>query len=466
MRVRAGWKSVTSATRAILTVAIVGLLLATPRVIAQRPTNVLLVVADDLGYGEIGCYGQEKIATPRIDALAKAGVRMTRAWSGAPVCAPSRCVMFTGKHMGHAAIRDNGEVRPEGQTPLPERTPNLFAAMRSSGRATACIGKWGLGPPGSSGDPLAIGVDRFYGYNCQRHAHSHEPDWLWNDRTKAEVKGSYAPTLMTREAVAFIESKKDVPWFLAFTSALPHLALQIPEDELKAYAGKFPETPYDGKSGYRPHATPKAAYAAMITHLDTSVGRLVDALKATGQLERTLIVFTSDNGTTHSAGVDAGYFKSTAGLRGLKGSAYEGGIRVPLILHHAATLPAGRVVDAPCAAYDLWPTIAAAVGLDRPVGTDGVDLGPVLRGESPAPARSLYMEFPGYGGWQTAVEGKWKIVRKNLKKQPNASFELYELDADPSESVDVAGAHPETVKRLAAFAASARTPSPNPAWNW
>ncbi|MEY2742259.1 MAG: Arylsulfatase precursor [Planctomycetota bacterium] len=456
----------TSATRAILTVAIVGLLLPTPCAIAQRPTNVLLVVADDLGYGELGCYGQEKIATPRIDALAKAGVRMTRAWSGAPVCAPSRCVMFTGKHTGHAAIRDNGEVRPEGQTPLPERTPNLFSAMRSSGRATACIGKWGLGPPGSSGDPLAIGVDRFYGYNCQRHAHSHEPDWLWNDRTKAEVKGSYAPTLMTREAVAFIETKKDVPWFLAFTSALPHLALQIPEEELKAYAGKFPETPYDGKSGYRPHATPKAAYAAMITHLDTSVGRLVDALKATGQLERTLIVFTSDNGTTHSAGVDAAYFKSTAGLRGLKGSAYEGGIRVPLILHHAATLPAGRVVDAPCAAYDLWPTIAAAVGLDRPVGTDGVDLGPVLRGESPAPARTLYMEFPGYGGWQAAVDGKWKIVRKNLKKQPDASFELYDLDADPRESVDVAGAHPETVKRLAAFAASARTPSPNPAWNW
>lgn len=415
----------------------------------------MLIVADDLGWGDVGANGQTRILTPEIDGLARSGTRLTQAWSGAPVCAPSRCVLITGRHLGNSPIRDNIEVQPEGQAPLPAGTPNLFFAAKTKGYKTACIGKWGLGPPGSSGDPLAIGVDRFFGFNCQRHAHNYFPEWLYDDRAKRQLGGfAYAPQLMLDESVKFIEVNRERPWLLAFTSPLPHLALQVPSTTLERYRGAFPETPYDGKRGYRPHPTPRAAYAAMVSYLDDSVGTLLRALDRTGQACNTLVIFTSDNGATYTGGADTTYFNSTGGLRGFKGSAYEGGLRVPLIMRWPGRIAAGATSDIPTASYDLWPTIAAATGIPAPPQPDGQSLLAQLRDSTAvAPDRPIFVDFAGYGGWIAVREGRWKIVRNGTNKRPDGPFELFDLETDPSERSNAAALHPEIVERLAKFAA-------------
>ena len=426
-----------------------------------RKPNIILVLADDLGHAQLGCYGETKIRTPHIDRLAADGTRFTQAYSGSPVCAPSRCVLLTGKHTGHAHVRDNREIQPEGQEPLPAGTATLPRLLRAEGYATGLVGKWGLGYPGSEGEPLAQGFDLFFGYNCQRKAHDHYPPELWRNRERLPLAGSdgapagrpYAPDLFEREALDFIRANRKRPFFLFYATTIPHLGLQVPEDSLAEYAGLWPETPYDGSAGYVPQSRPRAAYAAMVTRFDRSVGRVMDLLEELGLADDTLVVFTSDNGPTYDVGgYDMDFFRGAGGLRSHKGYLYEGGIRVPFIVRRPGAVPAGREIAAPLAFQDVLPTLLDAAGARRrvPPDVDGASALSLFEGRSGGPAgeRPFYMEFPAYGGQQMARLGGWKAVRQNLLKDPEAPVELYDLDRDPGESTDVAAAHPDIVEGL------------------
>ena len=449
---------------------------ATPRETTVTRPNIVLIFADDLGYGELGCYGQAKIATPHIDRLAREGARFTQFYTAAPVCAPSRAALMTGTHLGHCAIRDNSEIQPEGQGPLPAEATTLADDLRGAGYATACIGKWGLGFVGSSGDPNANGFDLFFGYNCQRQAHNYYPTHLWRNGLKVALEGNdpktraeaiFAPDLMVAEARTFIANAGERPFLLAYTSTLPHMAMQPKSADLAPYAGRFDETPYVGGKGYLPHPTPRAGYAAMISRLDAEVGAIRAALEEAGVADRTLIVVTSDNGPTHDVGgVDTAFFDSTAGLRGRKGSVWEGGIRVPCIAWLPGRIAAGSTIDTPAWTVDLRATLAGLAGARSVaaegssadgIGRDGVDLcGLLLRGDA-LPERVLYWPFPGYGGQEAVRDGDWKIVRRDLAKaakdgQPQPAWQLFDLARDPKETADLAARHPEVVARLAALA--------------
>jgi arylsulfatase len=425
----------------------------------RRP-NVVLILADDLGYAQLGCYGERRIRTPHIDRLAAEGTRFTQAYSGSPVCAPSRCVLLTGLHTGHAHIRDNLEVQPEGQAPLPEGTPTLPRLLRSAGYATGLVGKWGLGHPGSTGAPLEQGFDFFYGYNCQRKAHNHYPPEIWRNGSRVRLEGNdggptgrqYAPDLFEKEALDFIAGNRARPFFLFFATTVPHLALQVPEDSLEEYAGLWPETPYDGGKGYLPHGRPRAAYAAMVTRFDRSVGRIMERLRTLGLDEDTIVVFASDNGATYDVGgYDMGFFGGTGPFRRHKGYVYEGGIRVPLIVRRPGAVPAGRTSSEVVAFQDLMPTLLEAAGArSRPTSeVDGRSFLSVLGdGRRPAGEARLYMEFPAYGGQQMARLGSWKAVRQNLLEDPGAPIELYDIGNDIGETRDAAAGNPKIVAEL------------------
>lgn len=461
--------------------------------------NVVLIVADDLGYRELGCFGQEKIRTPRLDALASEGMRLTRHYAGNAVCAPSRCVLMTGKHPGHAIVRDNVSTPPEGQYAIPDHEVTLAELLHDAGYATGAFGKWGLGGPGSSGDPLKQGFDRFFGYNCQAHAHSYYPDYLWdndrriplendppvpghaglaegadpaNPRSYDAFKGcDYAPDRIHEAALTFLREQKDRPFFLYYPSIIPHVALHIPDEELQPYLELgWTDPPFTReKGGYTPHFTPRAAYAAMISRLDREVGAILDELDALGIADNTLVVFTSDNGATHlNDEVDVDFFASVGELRGLKGSLYEGGIRVPTIVRWPGHVAAGSESAFVSGFEDWLPTILAATGCgaDTPAGVDGLSLVAHLEaGDFPdlpthpgSQRPFLYREFTGYGGQQCVFSGRWKAIRQQLRKGP-AEIELYDLDTDPSEATNVAAEHPEVVKKLEALMAREHEPS-------
>lgn len=436
---------------------------------ASRP-NIVFIMADDLGYGELGCYGQEKIRTPRIDRMAAEGVRLTQFYSGAPVCAPTRCQLMTGLHSGHAHVRDNKEVQPEGQTPIPDATLTVAEVFRSCGYATGATGKWALGPPLSEGDPIEQGFDFFYGYNCQRQAHNFYPTHLWRGQTMEVLEGNtpgnlvgahYSHDLIMEEALGFIRRSKDRPFFLYVPVTIPHVALQVPDDSLEEYLGVFEETAYDGSSGYLPHPTPHAAYAAMVTRLDRDVGRVLDLLAELGLEENTLVIFTSDNGPTYGrvGGADSAFFGSTGGLRGAKGSVYEGGIRVPFVARWPGVIDPGRVEAAQGVSYDMMPTLLSIAGCPVPGGLDGVDLSPAILGRGERAAREwIYWEFPGYGGQQAVRFGDMKAVRRGMHKGPVVT-ELYDLAADPNETTDLAADRPDLVERAGAIMREAHRPS-------
>jgi len=418
---------------------------------SPRAPNVVLIVADDLGWGELGCYGQRKIRTPRIDALAAEGVRFTQFYSGAPVCAPSRCVLLTGKHNGHGAVRDNFEVQPEGQMDLPASEVTIAEVLRERGYATGCFGKWGLSTPHSEGHPNAQGFDEFFGYICQRQAHDYYPDHLWRNAERVELdRKQYSHELVAEAALAFVREHREQPFFLYVPFTIPHLALQVPDDSLAEYVGEWEDPPYEGGKGYKPHPTPRAAYAAMVTRMDRDVGRIVDVLAELGLADDTLVLFTSDNGPTYDrlGGSDSAFFESAAGLRGFKGSVYEGGLRVPLVARWPGRAPAGSTCALPSAFVDLVPTLARECGAREPAGLDGETLGAALRTPSVARrTRPLYWELAGYGGQQAARLGDWKAVRRDMKKGSEA-IELYDLRADPGETRDLASEHPDVLAEL------------------
>lgn len=462
-------------TLALLPLALLTALGAAGGQPASRPPNLLFFLADDLGSAELGCYGQRKIRTPNIDRLAAEGMRWTRFYSGSPVCAPCRCTLMTGKHTGHATIRDNRELQPEGQAPLSVSDVTIAEVLKEKGYATAAIGKWGLGPPGSDGDPNRQGFDLFFGYNCQRHAHNYYPSYLRRNGEVVNLEGNsngltgkqYAPDLMEAEALRFLREHKGRPFFLYYPTTVPHLALQVPDDSLAEYLGRWDDPPYDGKSGYLPNAHPRATYAAMVTRMDRSVGRILALLKELGLEENTLVLFASDNGPTYDrlGGSDSEFFQSAGILRGLKGSVYEGGIRVPLIARWPGRIRPGTTSDVPVAMWDLFPTLCAAAGARAPSGLDGVSLLPNLLGQGGPPARDyLYWEFASCGGQQAVQltgDGKgpeWKGIRQNLTRG-RTGIELYDLAVDPAEQNDVADAHPEVVARIAGLMEAAHVPS-------
>lgn len=461
---------------------------------AQKP-NIIFLLADDLGYGDLGCFGQKKIRTPNLDRMAAEGMRFTQHYSGNAVCAPSRCVLMTGKHPGHAFIRDNREMQPEGQFPIPADTVTLPKLLKQAGYTTGAFGKWGLGGPGSTGDPLKQGFDRFFGYNCQRRAHNYYPTNLWdNDRRvvlnnpdfsahqklPADADASdpksyeryagkdYAPDLIAEQARRFIRENKDRPFFLYFPTTVPHLALQVPEDSLAEYLGKWPDPPYTGTNAYLPHRAPRAAYAAMVTRMDREVGRMMDLVKELGLEGRTLFVFTSDNGPLYDqlGGTDCEFFESAGALNGRKGSLYEGGVREPLIVRWKGRIAAGKVSDRVTGFEDWLPTLLELIGAKGaiPTDVDGISFAPTLLGKRQAPRPFLYREFPSYGGQQSLRLGDWKAVRQKMlpgrnNPNPQVRTELYDLRRDPRESTDVAARHPDVVARIERLMREQHTPS-------
>ena len=449
------------------------------------PLNVVFILADDLGWGELGCYGQQKIPTPHLDRLAAQGMRFTRHYSGAPVCAPSRCVLLTGRHLGHAEIRGNLQAQTafpqfnEGQYPLSLGALTVAQVFRKAGYATGAIGKWGLGPVGSTGDPNTQGFDLFFGYNCQAVAHSYYPSHLWRNaervpfnqpaipghrpqalgevRLEAQTSEHYAPTRMVTEAERFIAEHQKDRFFLYLAFIEPHVAMHPPKASVDRFPVSWDDEPSRGQNGYLPHPRPRAAYAAMISDLDDHVGRVMQALDSAGLTDRTLVVFSSDNGTTHPAGknprfgtggVDSAFFNSTAGLRGYKGSVYEGGLRVPLIVRLPGRVPAGSVNDHPSYFADWFPTLCEAAGLKTPKGLDGQSLWPELMGRRGRPKhRPMVWAFPEYGGQVAVRMDDFKAVRQRLKTSQPGPWELYDLKSDPNERTDLASRHPELIAR-------------------
>ncbi|MEW5976677.1 MAG: arylsulfatase [Acidobacteriota bacterium] len=431
--------------------------------------NIIFILADDLGYAELGSYGQKKIRTPHLDRMAKEGMRFTQFYAGNAVCAPSRCVLMTGRHGGHAFIHNNREVEPEGQHPIPEEAVTVAELLKDQGYATAAMGKWGLGPPGSTGDPNRQGFDEFFGYNCQRQAHNFYPRYLWKNDAKVSLQGNeagltgavYSHDVIELQAQTFIRKNQDKPFFLYLPFTIPHLALQVPEDSLKAYLGLWEDPPYDGGKGYLPHPHPRAAYAAMVTRLDRTVGRILELLKELGLEDKTLVMFSSDNGPTYDrlGGSDSEFFESAGPFRGLKGSLYEGGIRVPFLARWTGRIAAGAVNDLPLAFYDLLPTLCEVAGSPVPDNLDGVSFLPTLLSNSgQKPHLFLYWEFSGYGGQQALRLGDWKGVRQNLETGV-IDTELYNLARDPGETQNLAELYPEIVRRIESLMADNHQPS-------
>ena len=469
----------------------------------QRPPNIVFILADDLGYGDLGCFGQSRIQTPNLDRLAAEGMRLTHHYSGNAVCAPSRCVLMTGKHPGHAFIRDNRQFRKdsEGQYPIPDNTVTLPKLLKERGYSTGGFGKWGLGGPDTSGEPMKQGFDRWFGYNCQAVAHNFFPTYLWDNDQKRPLSNpafsahaklpegadpknpasyrqyegrEYSADLIAEEARAFVRQHKEQPFFLYWPTTVPHLALQVPEDSLRQYAGLWEDEPYAGSRGYLAHFQPKAAYAAMITRMDREIGRLMDLVHELGLDERTIFVFSSDNGPlngTHQGlgGPDAIFFNSAGGLRDGKGSLWEGGFRVPTIVRWKGHVPSGSTSERVSGFEDWIPTfmeVAGKAGSHSGVaaGFDGISLVPTLLGKTQPERPFLYREFSGYQGYQVVRMGDWKGVRVGLSRKQasvasNRALELYNLRDDPMEARNVASQHPDIVEKLERIMRDQHTPS-------
>tara|TARA_X000001036_G_scaffold186472_1_gene175820 strand:+ start:2859 stop:4379 length:1521 start_codon:yes stop_codon:yes gene_type:complete len=457
------------------------------------PPNFIFILADDLGYGELGVFGQNLIETPHIDQLAKEGMILTDHYTGSPVCAPARAVLMTGLHTGNNPVRGNDEWKErgdvwsfkamfedpklEGQRPLPDSTITVANFLQSKGYKTGMVGKWGLGAPNTNSIPNNKGFDFFYGYNCQRQAHTLYPTHLWKNKerhilnNKIVNKGplkedldpyneesykiynqnDYSPTLMHNEALGFLDRNKDNKFFLYYASPIPHLPLQAPTKWVNYYRQKFgKEKPYLGDNGYYPNLYPRATYAAMISYLDQQVGEIISKLKEIEQYENTLIIFSSDNGPTHVKQVAINFFNSTGifmnSKNTVKGNVNEGGIRVPYIVTWPKRIKPGSKSNHPSTFYDYFATVRDILG-ESSSATDGISYYPTLIGKEQKEHDYLYWEFPAYGGQQAIRIDQWKGIKKNLFKG-SSKLQLYNLNDDPKELVNLASNYPEIVKKM------------------
>jgi arylsulfatase A-like enzyme len=432
---------------------------ATLATAAEKP-NFIFILADDLAQGDVGCYGQKLIRTPNLDRMAREGTRYQQAYCGSSVCAPSRTSLMTGLHMGHSPIRANRATPPEGQMPLPEGTFTVAKLLKGAGYATACVGKWGMGMFDTTGSPLKVGFDHFFGYNCQSHAHSYFPTYLYNDDRRFELSGNdgntrvdgkgrvYAQQLIADETLKWVRSQKDRPFFLFYAITLPHGAFQIDDQ------GRYRDQPW---------TVQQKNYAAMVTRLDRDVGRLLDLLGELGIAKNTLVMFSGDNGSSFDPKSAIGkLFDQTMGgkLRGFKRSLYEGGLRQAAMAWWPGTVPAGRVSEEPWAFWDYLPTVAELSGAKIPAGmpTDGCSLATFLKG-GPAPQREyFYWELHEGTPLQAVRWNDWKAVRNG----PARPIEIYDLKTDGGETTNLAAGKPELVARAEALMKAARRD--DPAW--
>ncbi|RKR12164.1 arylsulfatase A-like enzyme [Maribacter vaceletii] len=433
---------------------------------ASKP-NIIYILADDLGYGDLSSYGQEKFQTPNIDRLAERGIKFSEHYSGSTVCAPSRSSLMTGQHTGHTPIRGNKEIKGrEGQTPMPAGSVTIAEILKGAGYSTGAFGKWGLGYIGSEGDPINQGFDTFYGYNCQRQAHRYYPTHLWKNDKKEMLEGNnltnivtYAPDKIQEETLKFLEDNKDKPFFAYVPLVLPHAELISPNDSLlQKYIGKYDEVPYKNGSDYGKDIveakycnteTPYAAFASMVDRMDIYVGQIITKVKELGIENNTIIMFASDNGPHAAGGASPEYFNSAGGLKGIKRDLYEGGIRSPFIVVWPKKIKPGITTNHISAFWDVMPTVSEIANIDTPTNTDGISFLPTLLGQEKQEQHTyLYWEFNHKGGRQAVRKGKWKGILYNAIKDPKAKLELYDLYTDATESKNVADENPEIVAEI------------------
>lgn len=433
----------------------------------KRKPNIIYILADDLGYGDLSWYGQQKFATPNIDKLANEGITFTDHYAGSTVCAPSRCSLMTGLHTGHCTIRGNWSAENGERVPLKPDDITVAEVLKQAGYQTGVIGKWGLGEDGTSGTPNRKGFDHWFGYLNQHHAHFYYPEYLWRNGEKVQLDGNlngarnqYSHDLFTNEALNFIERNEQQPFFLYLAYTIPHAELLIPDDDLNKFKGKWPETPHLQlhEDSYNSQTHPRAAFAAMITRMDRDVGKIMDLLKKMNLDEDTIVFFTSDNGPHDEGGGDPVFFNSSGELRGMKRDLYEGGIRIPMIARWPGKIAPGSETQHPSAFWDFLPTATDLAGIDAPENIDGISMLPVLLGRQQKSHEFLYWEFTFKGVTRQAVRmGDWKAMRKN----PDAELELYDLKTDPSEKHNVAKKHRDIVEKISEYLKTARTDSPD-----
>jgi arylsulfatase A-like enzyme len=464
---------VTQTRRTFLAGSAAGLL---ARGAATRPPNIVWIMGDDLGYSDIGCYGQKSIRTPNIDSLAEAGMRFTDAYSGCTVCAPSRSVLMTGTHMGHTTVRSN-----PGGVPILKEDRTIAEMLKAAGYATGGFGKWGLGDVGTDGVPSKHGFDEFFGYLNQVHAHFYYPRILYDNEKPYPLAGNengkrttYSHDVIAEKALDFVKRHKDQPFFCYMPVTIPHWELLVPEDSLAEYRGKFPEKPFE-HAHYAAQEHPHAAYAAMVTRLDRDVGRLMALLKSLRLDNNTLVIFTSDNGGAMRLRGDD-YFQSYGPFRGNKQNFYEGGIRVPFIARWPGRIRAGSVSGQPIVFYDAMATMAELTGTKPNKNSDGISYLPTLLGKGGQKTHEyMYWELPRYNGKtgefakeapaQAVRMGDWKAVRP----KGGAPLELYNLKTDIGETRNVAGEHPDVMARIDKILATARVeprPQKQPPESW
>jgi arylsulfatase A len=428
--------------------------------IQYKQPNIILILADDLGYADLGCYGQQKTETPNIDRLAKTGLRFTQFYAGTTVCAPSRASLLTGLHTGHTAIRGNEGFQPEGQAPLPDSIVTIANILSSHGYATAAFGKWGLGYITTSGDPNKKGFDQFFGYNCQSLAHNYYPDHLWNNHERinfpenANSNAVYSADYIHEHAMQFLNAQHDKPFFLYLPYTLPHGDVISPHDSVyDYYVKKFNEEPKkqgspknDGEQ-HRFEPYPHAAFATMVARLDRYTGEILKVIHDRAIEENTLVIFTSDNGPHRENGGDPDFFNNHGEFRGIKRDLYEGGIRVPFIAYWKGKIFPG-VTNQVAVLYDLYPLFEQMAGIPVNKNIDGISILPTLINKKQTQHNYLYWEFHENDGRQAVRWKNWKAVKLNVSKDANASVELYNLETDPSEKNNVAAKYPVIAKQL------------------
>jgi arylsulfatase A len=437
--------------------------------------NILYILADDLGYGDLSCYGQQKFSTPNIDRLAREGMLFTQHYTGCTVSAPSRSCLMTGQHTGHTPVRGNKGWVPEGNFPLPADSYTIAEMLKTKGYVTGAFGKWGLGYIETEGDPNSQGFDEFFGYNCQSLAHNYYPDHLWHNHEKvllpendSSKTGIYSADLIHKAALDFLETNKDKPFFLFYPTTIPHAELFAKEEYMKMFRGKFnPEKSFKGTDegpdfrlgpyGSQPES--HAAFAAMITELDDYVGELLSKLKELGLEKNTIVIFASDNGPHLEGGADPDYFNSNGDLKGYKRDFYEGGIRTPMLVRWPSKVKAGSESDHISAFWDILPTFAEIAGAENPDGIDGISFLPTLLGKKQKQHEYLYWEFHEQGGKIAVRMGNWKAVKLNIDKTPQGDTELYNLSTDIGETNNIALSNPETVKQMEEIMKKAHTSS-------
>lgn len=430
--------------------------------------NIIFIMADDLGYGDLGCYGQTKIKTPYLDKMALEGMKFTSAYSGSPVCAPSRSCLMTGQHTGHTTVRENKSGITDERVPLNKGDKTVAEVLKEAGYTTGMIGKWGLGEPGNSGEPNRQGYDYFFGYLNQNHAHYYYPEYLWRNSEKVYIPENkngnrevYSHDLFAQESIKFIEKNKDNPFFLYIPFTIPHAELLVPENSMKDYDGKFVEDkPFineKGKNGYATQMKPHAAYAAMISRMDKDIGNIFKKLKDLGIDDNTIVFFTSDNGPSDAGGIDAEFFNSTGPLRGAKHDLYEGGIRVPMIVRWPGKIAANSNTDQPFAFWDFLPTAAEIAKSNVPSKIDGISIAPTLFNGNQKQHKYYYWEYRARkkNFLQAVRFGNWKAVRMN----PGDEIELYNLKNDLAEKNNVASEHPDLIAKAETYFLEAHTES-------